>query len=394
MNDDVLPPYTTGSEPRPPRAGAMRVGLSVAVMAALAGAGFGIGWASRGSSPASARVVTPLAGGVNDQKGASAPPADVTATTLALSSRGAATFGWAGSAVPSGPLIPLAHSTTSDGIDVRVFETTLHIEPIGSSLAPSCFPTGQVIGELSDPDAIGTAQASVYELANQTAVVDNVGVWGLQEGAPAAWAVLSTAPSVTHVVVTFAGGTTAVVTPVNGVVVAASRITNAQAQAGPVGRVLITAGGTTSSIPLDASVGPAYNPACTPAPIDAPPPTTGLPPAGAQPSDPAAAKAGVTTAVGAIFGPATDLPRYLDGNKAAVAAAQQQAGRNNPGATAGDDIQQIVFTSPTSASVQYQIIYDGRPDLTEIAQVVLVGPTWKVTQASACAVYRLGGGQC
>jgi hypothetical protein len=54
-------------------------------------------------------------------------------------------------------------------------------------------------------------------------------------------------------------------------------------------------------------------------------------------------------------------------------------------------VRKVTFTTPTSATVVYTLYGNGKPLLPKAdGQAVLVGSTWKVSQATFCALVNLG----
>jgi hypothetical protein len=87
---------------------------------------------------------------------------------------------------------------------------------------------------------------------------------------------------------------------------------------------------------------------------------------------------------------------YVQGADQAVADAENQARANNPTVHGvGVAVDDVVFTSPTEAAVRFDILINGQAIApNQIGEAVLDGATWKLTRATACADYALGGGRC
>ena len=119
------------------------------------------------------------------------------------------------------------------------------------------------------------------------------------------------------------------------------------------------------------------------------PPTPTLPPAGSQPSDPAA-QAAVETAFQTVYGqgaPNQKLQLLQGGPNQAVVAAGDAAAQKYPQISLGSTpkVLQVVFTDPTDAAVLYEIDYEGKPTVgPKIGYAVLDGGTWMVTRATYC----------
>lgn len=399
MTEDGLEPYGAATQPSTDRR--LRAGMvaaAVALLVAGTGAGFAAGWVGRGSSPPSTSVASRSAAA-----GPSSPPVPSGQSTppTSPSEKGAgyavAVGGVIGSGVSTSTgLIPsatlLGRWTTSDGITVRAY--LYHYPGAVGPPTPACggLPGEVVTVELSDTEAVLETEVPIYTSTTGMSRVAGAGMWGVSEGAPAGWAVIVTSPKVDQVAAAFDGGTTDQVAPVSGIAVVASRLRSASG--GVTGTVTTGGAGESSSVPLRPTPGPMQVGSCSPIP---PVTVPTLPPAGAQPADPSAAKAGVTKAVGALFGgvPTAEEFQYVQGSDPTVETAQKTASGNNPNARVGDTVEQIVFTSPTAATVRYQILLNGNPVISnQISQVVLDAGTWKMTRASACAIYALGGGHC
>lgn len=404
MSDEGLEPYgTVADQPAGARRRSRLIGATAIVVVAGIGGGFAAGWASRSTPHTATSVASPGGIGAPSVAGGEVGASATTMVTPAggVAARGGGTVwaspvGVAGGTSVGQKVTSLGRRTTLDGIAVRAYRNSF-TGP--GSLPAQCSPTGSLIVELSDTDAVFETDVPLYPEAAQKAKVMGSGLWGLVEGAPAAWAVIATAPGIDKVSVSFDGGGTDVVRPVGGVAVVASRLKTEPA-GGLTGTVLASGSGGTTTLPLLLRETPEpmmTAPGCLPVPPATVPNTVpSLPPAGTQPSDPAAARAAVTKAIGIVFGGVAvpDPFEYVQGATASLKAAQKTAADNNPTAHTTTVVQQIVFTSPTTGAVRYQLLDNGSPVLDPISQVVLDAGTWKVTAASACAAYALGGGHC
>jgi hypothetical protein len=59
------------------------------------------------------------------------------------------------------------------------------------------------------------------------------------------------------------------------------------------------------------------------------------------------------------------------------------------------EITDIVFTSPTAAAFYFRPVIDDYGELPrQIGGARIVDGEWKVTRATACAMFRLGGSSC
>ncbi|MDA8047171.1 MAG: hypothetical protein M0Z30_18360 [Actinomycetota bacterium] len=394
MVDQGLEEYGEPSDPAGRSRRATVAAVALAAGLALAGGGFGIGWAVHGKSHPTA--VSLGSAGTGPAASSLADPVQTTGPVGGV--LGSAT-GSAGVQLGVGDVTPnailLDRRVTSDGITVRTFDGTLANARVSSS-RPGCVPTDLVTLELSDTPAVAVESSLVYRPTGSSVTVAGAGAWGVSEHAPAAWALIVTGPAVTSVSVSFAGGITDHAVPVNGIVVVASLLSTSPVPI-PTGTVTTTAGGRMSTVPLTVRPWIAADPACiSTGPVVSPPSVAPLPAPGVQPADVVLARAGVTQAVEAMYGATLAVQfAHVQGLDPAVENAQKVASGNHPGAQVAATVGSIVFTSPTAAAASYSVRYDGSTVLSdEIAQVVLDQGTWKVTRATACAIYALGGGHC
>lgn len=114
-----------------------------------------------------------------------------------------------------------------------------------------------------------------------------------------------------------------------------------------------------------------------------------LPPPGKQPADPTAAKHAVTVAFwsaydtrnalkerGAFIDDVTGIPRLLPGG-------------------IRSQVHDVVFTSPTSASVVYDVYFNGVIlSGDQLGHARLVDGTWKVTRGTVCRDVKLANQRC
>ncbi len=125
-----------------------------------------------------------------------------------------------------------------------------------------------------------------------------------------------------------------------------------------------------------------------------------LPPAGVQPPHPAAARLEVAHAFRVVYSfgqpPAArraliDVPAGLDAPSAAAASGPYATNVTSVSAK----VDRIVFTSPTTAVVAYDLVLDGTQTFaTRVGHARLVGGRWKVTRATVCADLALANVTC
>jgi hypothetical protein len=156
---------------------------------------------------------------------------------------------------------------------------------------------------------------------------------------------------------------------------------------------------------------PASRPPTTPAPSTPPTtsivaPTTTVPsvttaatsPSSTSPTsvafDQAAATAQITANWEKFFTPGTSIDERVSllQNGAALRAAIDQSATNPLQQQASAKVTQVTFTSPTEATVTYDVSLNGTVALPGAqGTAVLEGGTWKVGQASFCSLLSLAG---
>ncbi len=125
-----------------------------------------------------------------------------------------------------------------------------------------------------------------------------------------------------------------------------------------------------------------------------------LPVPGVQPAHPAAARLDVAHAFRVVYSfgqpPAArraliDVPAGLDAPSAAAASGPYATNVTSVSAR----VDRIVFTSPTTAAVAYDLVLDGSQTFaTHVGQARVVGGRWKVTRATVCADLALANVTC
>jgi hypothetical protein len=131
--------------------------------------------------------------------------------------------------------------------------------------------------------------------------------------------------------------------------------------------------------------------------IPAPPPT--LPPPGVQPSNPAAARAAIEHAYALVYNGASADPAKADAleDSNVVLPLLEAAARGPQAATvkaASARVLTVVFTSPTSAAVHYQVLMNGALDIDEVGSAVYVDGAWRVARQTICNDLVLVGQSC
>lgn len=213
---------------------------------------------------------------------------------------------------------------------------------------------------------------------------------------------------------TFPDGTTDSVKTEHGIAVLAAQVTDAESRRQRDVKVEVTHAGTTTQVPLQHSEDSSYlkteagkdrsgwltNP--TPTSCD-----ERLPPAGEQPTDPAAAREAVAASFRTILANDTPDEQRLalvddtSGLEDALAQIRKIIGDSPTSAPAGIDwqLKELVFTSSTTAWVKYDLTLHtaagasySRSDLYGAAR--LVDGMWKVARWTVCADLTLVNVTC
>ncbi|MHB9862803.1 hypothetical protein [Streptomyces sp. YIM S03343] len=124
--------------------------------------------------------------------------------------------------------------------------------------------------------------------------------------------------------------------------------------------------------------------------------TTSTPagPAATAPADPAAATKEIKTNWATFFDPASSTQQKLAvlENGSAMAPVLQAFGSDQRGREVKAQVTKVVFTSPTGATVTYNLILNGATALPGASgSSVLQGGTWKVSVKTLCALVQLSG---
>jgi hypothetical protein len=116
-------------------------------------------------------------------------------------------------------------------------------------------------------------------------------------------------------------------------------------------------------------------------------------PSTTAPFDQAAATAQITANWEKFFTPGTSVGERvaLLQNGPALRAAIEQSAANPLQQQASAKVTKVTFTSPTEATVNYDVYLNGAVALPNAeGMAVLDGGTWKVAQASFCSLVSLG----
>jgi len=124
-------------------------------------------------------------------------------------------------------------------------------------------------------------------------------------------------------------------------------------------------------------------------------PPTSSAPASPSPSGSAAAEAAITTNWEAFFSPQTPVSQRVallqDGSQF-QSVIQSQAG-SSLASQASAKVTKVTVTSPTQATVTYDILISGTPQLkNQTGTAVLENGTWKVGVSSFCGLLTLENG--
>ncbi len=363
------------------RAGRRRFrALSAVVVAALVAgpaAGFAAGRLTSPSTSPSSRVVLGETGST-----VSSPPTTGTVPPTTMPGFGVEAGSNPGAGVPSEPMDRLFNRTAGQ-IALRVFG-------IGAG-GGTCAPIDMTV-EASSPSWISGSTTLVTTSAIPLLTVVGVHPAGQAEGGLATIVVVAVNSKVATVRLQIPGGGTDSMTADHGTAVLAAWAgqTAGTVQAlGKSGQVLATAPVVQQPLPATSCVATtaATTPATTPATLPAP---------GAQPPDPAAAKADVLNAFAQVYqlnSPAGSA--YVAGWTAAITDAMSKVMKQWTIKSVDAQVTDVVFTSPTTASVEYNLqVKPFGPFNSRIGNAVLDQGVWKVQASTVCNDIALGGGSC
>lgn len=270
--------------------------------------------------------------------------------------------------------------------------------------APWCFETGQVRVSMAGNGVVDVGSSPWFSEPFKGRSVSAM-LLGGNDGSPQ-WVVVVQAPlEVSTVRIVFADGSTDAAVPQNGVAVVTgpAQLSEPVTDDGytywidpsPDYEVTFEGGGEPVSIGAD-GVGtwddPEFQESCTP-----PPPA--LPDAGEQPADPAAAEADVRAAMSALYGivGTEDVGTGLIDDPTGVIEAREQVqegGFADDAAGAVATIDELVFTTPAEAWFRYSINTPGNDFSNRYGIAVLVDGVWKITRSTICQDLSLAGGDC
>jgi hypothetical protein len=259
------------------------------------------------------------------------------------------------------------------------------------SLTPTCSGTSLLIEASAAAWADAFSSPDAGRLPPGAATLETNLVVGAREGGPSDVAVVDVDPAVSVVALDVIGGGTDRAAPVDGQAVLAAAIGR---NSGADPTVVIVADGPNGAVQVaDGSADSIVTrPSCAAATSTG----AGLPAPGGQPAEPAAARAAIAKSYALVFGGGQG-PTWTQGWDPAMAAATADATNKNPGITTTAVVTRIVFTNPTTAAVEYDLVVHGGPDTTlpgQIGGAVLVGDRWLVTRDTSCHLLQLAGETC
>lgn len=127
-----------------------------------------------------------------------------------------------------------------------------------------------------------------------------------------------------------------------------------------------------------------------------PPPSSPSPTASTSPAfDRAAAEAAIKTNWAAFFSKSTPLAKKLDylQRGSTMQAAVEQFGKDPRTSQASAKITGVFVTSPSAATVNYQVLLAGRVALpSAVGTAVYEDGAWKVSDTTFCGLLALAGG--
>ncbi len=293
----------------------------------------------------------------------------------------------------------IAERTTSTGITIRAHRQNYGTEMFtpyqgqygGWTPAGWCFPTGQLRISIATSSALNISGAPWYTDPKGGVAVSTFAA-GYVEDSPLFGATVQVGADVTSVTFTTASGLTDTTTPTKGIALVAVK--------GPIEDsftvTLTKSDGTKADLSSATLTAPysstEYHDSCDP-----PPPV--LPPAGAQPADPAAAETAVRESwrlahTFAATDPAAQTG-YID-DATGVEAAWKAIGEGpyaDAAKTATATIKDFVFTSPTEAWFRYDIV-TSIINFTDRYGMAHLGDdgVWRITRQTVCQDLSLAPG--
>ncbi|HEY7137013.1 MAG TPA: hypothetical protein VIB48_18310 [Acidimicrobiia bacterium] len=349
-------------------------------------------------------------------------------TALAPRSANGGGLAPAGPAAPSdaGSLHRLFARTTRDGVAIRVYVADGSAPLIargcaanaGCGAATTTLPPGATVppagagpGGEQEP-AVVSGEVVTIEVSTDAAVAQglflapepssplavgatSLSTFGAAEGQPAVWTFARVGSGISRVRAHFDDGATDEMSPVEDVVALghvgpASRATleTFDAHGHTLGSVVVTGGVACDTRPCAGAVPPA---------VPAPP---RLPPPGTPPADPTAARAAIEHAFAAVYtwsNPSTVKGSAIEGGSVLSPDLETQLAKG-PFAKqvqqARARVDEVVFTTPTTAAVRYDILVPNDDFTNRIGNAVFVDGAWKVSRATVCTDLSLAGVSC
>jgi hypothetical protein len=374
---------------RPPR---LTRGAGVfGVLALLVGLGGGFVAGQATSEDAGGALVATRG---DDDAGPSSEPAGAVPATIVAGTSSAD----GGGAVPVP--VPLFRRDTEAGWSVRVLRVDRDGAECDRSGAgcppPECFPSAfveaQVVGEWTIAQGGGPLFAPAP--GDAARVLGTVSSW--TGGDRVFGVVVATSPGVERVRLSLAGSADEMA-PIDGLAVVVVPQASTDDRPVPDGLgVEVFAAGTSVHLDVDDAFAP--DPACIPpSPAPAAPPS--LPGAGEQPADVDTARGDVEAVFGRAFG-GDDAQGNLDAvdDPEGLEELRERLRESYPEMLGGRvtyEITDVVFTSPSTAAFRFRpVIADYNEMPMQIGGAREVDGEWKITRATACAMFSLGGATC
>jgi hypothetical protein len=337
-------------------------------------------------------------GGAAGDVGGAAEASTETVSSTALPTEPTGTVDWQ-------PVLPqrLFRRTTDNGLSVRVFfnEVLQGEQDCGPdadwcpprACNPASYIETTVVGEWS----VAQGGAPRWELAGDDAarVLGTISNWYTDE--VVFGVIVRTAPGVSFVRLTHAGHTDGM-EPIDGIAVLAvpsSTVEGTTASRPYPGDAVVEAVRDGVGMPVDISGAFTTDPACMPPP-PAPP---SLPDPGEQPEDRAGAESAVVAVFGQAFG-GDDAEANADAvdDPSGLADVRDELRERYPEMLGGRvtyEITDVVFTSPTEASYYFRPVIEDYSELPrQIGRARMIDGEWKITRATVCAMFQLGGAAC
>jgi hypothetical protein len=260
----------------------------------------------------------------------------------------------------------------------------------------TCVAVSSAVAEWSTELAVGTAVATIFQEPRDGLVATAVPV-GVAEGVPTIVVVVQVAPDVHEVTASFPGGATDAAGPVDGLAVLAGPAPDLDQQAANASGDLGVAVSTDTGL-VDDSLSPygtdLYPPECQP-------PAPSLPEPGEQPADPDAARAELEAVFELVHDgsiPVEERAGHLEGGPDLMVPIVEQllaSSYADQVRAARGVIDDLVFTAPDEAWVEYHIEIDGSPSFSgRFGQMLLVDGSWVLASETYCRDVALAGISC